>query len=235
MREQPVSKRKRQASVFLNFPFDAEYEPLGIALVGSIVGLGREPHCVLEVLDGGQGRLGRLIDLMRSCAVSMHDLSRVQPDQEGFPRFNMPFELGLACFYAKTGRPGRHRFFVFEQKGHRLDRTLSDLKAIDPMIHGANPMALVRKVFDCLEQSGSGHSIMLSRSKLVTLVNGLTKAAESIKVDCAVEHVFEDASSFKSLVETATVILDEMRSPRGRCSWKGGRSVEVVVAPALAE
>jgi len=80
-------------AVFINAPFDAAYEPLFITLVGMLVFLGQEPYCVLEVREKGEGRLARIIELIRNCRMSIHDLSRV-----GLPaRFNMPFELGLAC------------------------------------------------------------------------------------------------------------------------------------------
>jgi len=79
--------------VFLNVPFDTAYEPLFITLVGTLIFLKQEPHCVLEVREQGDGRLSRIFELMRRCRQSIHDLSRA-----GTPaRFNMPFELGLAC------------------------------------------------------------------------------------------------------------------------------------------
>src|SRR5437764_9856436 len=78
--------------VFINAPFDPSYEPLFITLVGTLVFLGQDPHCVLEVRERGDGRLARIIELMRMCRMSVHDLSRT-----GMPvRFNLPFELGLA-------------------------------------------------------------------------------------------------------------------------------------------
>ncbi len=79
-------------AVFVNVPFDATYEPLFVTLVGTLVFLGQKPRCVLEVREKGDGRLIRILDLMRTCRMSVHDLSRT-----GTPvRFNMPFELGLA-------------------------------------------------------------------------------------------------------------------------------------------
>jgi hypothetical protein len=82
----------RRRSVFLNVPFDESYEPLFVALISALVALGRIPRCVLELPEMGSGRLARILQLIRSCSISIHDLSRV-----GLPvRFNMPFELGIA-------------------------------------------------------------------------------------------------------------------------------------------
>jgi hypothetical protein len=63
--------------VFLNVPFDAAYESLFVALVGTLVFLGQKPHCVLEVRESGDGRLARIFALMRVCGTSIHDLSRI--------------------------------------------------------------------------------------------------------------------------------------------------------------
>jgi len=65
--------------VFVNAPFDASYEPLFVTLISTLVFLGQEPHCVLEVREQGKGRLPRILDLMRRCRMSMHDISRGVP------------------------------------------------------------------------------------------------------------------------------------------------------------
>src|SRR5437763_1236726 len=117
--------------VFINAPFDRAYEPLFITLVGTLVFLRQKPHCVLEVTETGSGRLARILDLMRACQLSIHDLSRT-----GVPvRFNMPFELGLACAI-QNASPTAYEIIVMDAKPYRLDRTLSDYKGRDPLIHG---------------------------------------------------------------------------------------------------
>jgi hypothetical protein len=74
--------------VFINAPFDDRYEPLFVALVGMLVFLGQKPRCVLEIREKGDGRLARILDLIRACRISVHDLSRVTTPV----RFNMPFD-----------------------------------------------------------------------------------------------------------------------------------------------
>ena len=116
-------------SVFLNVPYDSQYEGLFATLVATLVSLGQTPRCVLEVRERGQGRLARIYDLLGTCGVSIHDLSRT-----GTPaRFNMPFELGLACSLALAG--AAHDVVVLDSKPYRLDRTISDYKGRDPLIH----------------------------------------------------------------------------------------------------
>jgi hypothetical protein len=45
----------------------------------------------------------------------------------------MPFELGLAVAYEKSG--GRHAWFVFESMDRRIMKSLSDLNGTDVYIH----------------------------------------------------------------------------------------------------
>lgn len=116
-------------SIFLNVPYDDGYQPFFVTLVATLVLLGQTPRCVLEIQETGAGRLARVFDLLGSCGVSIHDLCRV-----GTPvRFNMPFELGMACTLALGGEP--HDIVVLDRKRYRLDRTLSDYKGRDPLIY----------------------------------------------------------------------------------------------------
>src|SRR6185295_6928929 len=120
-------------SVFLNVPFDEEYSPLFLALIAGLAALGRTPRCVLEVPSGGRNRLERIFGLIASCGASIHDLSRVTlSDHLNVPRFNMPFELGIAYSLSQL-KP--HSFFVFEEKAFRLQASLSDLSGHEGAEH----------------------------------------------------------------------------------------------------
>ena len=138
------SRETRRRSVFRNVPFDEDYETLFVALICALVALGRIPRCVLELPETGQGRLVRILQLIKSCPVSIHDLSRVELPA----RFNMPFELGIAVALSRFNR--KHKFIVLEKQRYRLDKTLSDLKAIDPVIHGATVPGVISCVLSSL-------------------------------------------------------------------------------------
>ena len=73
---------------------------------------------------------------MRHCRYSVHDLSRVQLSGPvpRTPRFNMPFELGVAVTWTALN-PKLHEWFLFEEQPHRLQRSLSDVSGTDPYIH----------------------------------------------------------------------------------------------------
>ena len=122
-------------SVFLNLPYDRQFEPLFLAYIAGVTAFGMTPHATLEI-PGSARRLDRIFELISSCPYSIHDLSRVQLDRNApaTPRFNMPFELGLAVAYEKSG--GRHAWFVFESMDRRIMKSLSDLNGTDVYIHG---------------------------------------------------------------------------------------------------
>ena len=143
------------SSVFINAPFDTAYEPQFIAIVAATIAIGRTPRCVLEVAERGTGRLRRLLQLIEACDVSLHDLSRV-----GVPaRFNMPFELGLACAVAnlRQRRP-RHAFILLERRRYRLQITLSDLNGFDPYIHNGTVSGTIESVLDALRPRSNAPS-----------------------------------------------------------------------------
>src|SRR5438270_5006301 len=103
------------------------------------------PRVALEIA-GNRRRLDRIFDLLRSCRFSIHDLSKVQLDRKKpcAPRFNMPFELGLAVAWGKM--KGAHTSFVMESMDCRLEKSLSDLNGIDPYIHGGTVDGVFREM-----------------------------------------------------------------------------------------
>jgi hypothetical protein len=133
--------RVKKSSVFLNVPFDRGYERQFLALLAAVLALGRRPRCVLELADPGEGRLARTIRHLQHCRVSLHDLSRAG-------RFNMPFELGLACAVSRLSGP--HDFFVFHKAERRLDRQLTDLKGVDHSTHGGTVRGTITCVLEVL-------------------------------------------------------------------------------------
>lgn len=105
-----MSKGKRnkrptpnRAFLFLNIPYDREFESLFLAYIAAVCGFGLVPRATLEI-PGGERRLDRIFDLIRECRYSFHDLSRVELDTKAppTPRFNMPFELGLVVAWKRT-------------------------------------------------------------------------------------------------------------------------------------
>jgi len=134
---------RANVSLFLNVPYDSSFRNLYLAYIAGVSSFGIVPRTTLEI-PGGERRLDRILSLIRSCAYSLHDLSRVEldPHPPRTPRFNMPFELGLAVSWQKLKR-ANHTWFVFETMQRRAEKSLSDLSGTDIYIHHGN----VRGVF----------------------------------------------------------------------------------------
>src|SRR2546425_3659347 len=128
----PYSVVRLRAGAFLNVPYDDEYEHVYVALVAGFVAFGLNPRATLE-LPGPERRLSRILRLLKSCRYSFHDLSRVQLSH-GAPRFNMPFELGLAVALSAP-RFAKHRWVILGTRPPKAQRTLSGLRGTDPSFH----------------------------------------------------------------------------------------------------
>ena len=111
----------RERRIFINIPFDDLYERLYIALIAGLGGLGLIPQSVLQI-PPSDNRLNRIFGLLQKCGSSINDLSRIELDRKAprTPRFNMPFEAGLALALTLLGKSGqlrrRHRPFIFEPR-----------------------------------------------------------------------------------------------------------------------
>jgi hypothetical protein len=142
-RPQPVVANP--ADVFLNLAFDPRREYLYLALITGVVGVGLNPRCVVE-LPANAVRLERLRQLIASCRYSIHDMSAVEVTARPFrvPRFNMPFELGLAIGIQLESHA--HECRVMEAVRHRVDQSLSDLRGFDAYIHGGTPEGVLDAV-----------------------------------------------------------------------------------------
>lgn len=140
-------------SVFINCPFDEEYADLLFALVFTLHRGGFKPCCSKEFGSSGTPtRLSQICDLVRDCPYHIHDLSRVQSTwsdqfQCYIPRFNMPFELGLALGNTEFSKnPDTKRILILESKAYRFDQSLSDLKGYDPTTHDDDVNKLIEVV-----------------------------------------------------------------------------------------
>lgn len=132
-RRDPPRGRKRY-SVFLNIPYDKGFTNLYLAYIAGISAFGLVPRATLEI-PTSQRRLDRIVRLINQCTYSIHDLSRVQLDRNKprTPRFNMPFELGLAVALDRSH--GRERWYVCESLEYRISKSLSDLDGTQVHIH----------------------------------------------------------------------------------------------------
>jgi len=135
-------------NVFVNCPFDADYQPLFQAIVFTIEDCEFRARCALEVEDSGEVRANKIIRIIKECALGIHDISRTEVNPEGLPRFNMPYELGLfiGCAVFGAAPHKNKRALVLDKERYRYDKFLSDIAGQDIQDHGNDVEQLIRKV-----------------------------------------------------------------------------------------
>jgi hypothetical protein len=196
----------RQKSVFLNLPYDARFRSLFLAYVAGTSAFGLIPRATLEI-PGSARRLDRILALMDACQYSLHDMSRVQLDRESppTPRFNMPFELGLAVGY-HTRRPNRkHAWFVFETRPWRFQKSLSDLNGTDVYVHGGTPSGVFRELLSAFVR----HHNQPTVHQMTVIFEALRENLRPILQETGATSLFQ-ASVFRRLSVYASALADEL-------------------------
>ena len=199
-RRRSASRRPRRlpAAAFLNLPYDAKHEELFLAFLAGLSGFALIPHTTLEI-PGSQRRLDRIVHLLRRCRYSFHDLSRVEldPTPPATPRFNMPFELGLAVALEKTRR-SRHEGLVFETRPHRVWKSLSDLAGTDEYVHGGTPRGVLQALSNALVRRRHQPTV----AELEEIYRDVSEYASEVKRRLSTKSLFE-ARVFRELVAAA--------------------------------
>ena len=177
--------------VFLNIPYDVQFDRLYIAYISGLIHLGLKPRATIEI-PGGENRLDKILDLIRSCPFSIHDLSRVQWDRTlpRTPRFNMPFELGLAVASAKLDS-SPHAWFVFETVRHRVSKSLSDLGGADCNIHEGKVTGVMRELGNAFVRRKQDQRS--SVSEMMKTYRTVSKLVEDIMRGTGAKSLFEPA------------------------------------------
>lgn len=200
-----ASQPADEFSVFLNIPYDIRFSKLCLAYVAGLTCFGLRPRASLEI-PGGERRLDRVLELIQTCDYSIHDLSRVQLNREvpPTPRFNMPFELGLAVAMAKVGPVARQgNWFVFESMKRRVQKSLSDLDGTEVYIHSGT----VRGVFAQLANAFVREARQPTVQQMEVVFDKLTRAVPVVKQQAGTRDLFA-ASVFTKLVVFARTIAD---------------------------
>ncbi len=199
----------RERRVFLNIPFDQRYESLYVALIAGLGGLGLIPQSVLQI-PPSKNRLDRLFALLQRCGSSISDLSRIELDRRAprTPRFNMPFEAGLAMALSLLSRQlgYTHRPFIFEAQNYRLQKSTSDLNGVDPCLHGGTAKGMLRAVTQAFQRQGQRRTV----NDLYPVYTDLLIFAQRLKRANRLTELF-DGVSFRQLSQAAR----EIASRRG--------------------
>ncbi|WP_148649710.1 hypothetical protein [Lysobacter antibioticus] len=156
-----MAKIKPTDSVFINCPFDPEYWPLFEVAIFTVIACGFVPRSSLEEKDSGANRLEKIVRLISSSRYGIHDLSRIQLDSDGYPRFNMPFEFGIDWTFRHYGedKHRKKRLLLLEKNQHTLKRYLSDIAGQDPVHHGDSLEVLLKVIRDFLVASSQRQNV----------------------------------------------------------------------------
>jgi hypothetical protein len=194
-------------AVFLNIPYDQSFRSLYLAYIAGLVHLGFVPRVTLG-LPGGARRLDKILAEIQGCRYSIHDLSRVSLDRNppfATPRFNMPFELGLAVAWEKLN-PTMHDWFVFEAKSYRAQKSLSDLNGTDPQIHGGQVSGVMRELSNVFRRPKNQPTV----PEMMSTFNAISRRSAKILEKAGTKSLFE-ARPFQELCYEAKVAADSLR------------------------
>jgi len=137
--------------VFLNYPFDSEFEGLANAMHFAVIAAGLIPVCANDLSVPDRPRLEMLIDAIINSHYSAHDFSRFTGEGDNnFARFNMPIEMGMAIFHALHTQRSGHRCAFFVATPHDHQAFVSDLAGLDPKHYGQDDFQLVVSVYEWL-------------------------------------------------------------------------------------
>jgi hypothetical protein len=137
--------------VFINCPFDKEYERLLCALIFAIHDCGFVARCALEANDSGEVRFHKIVDIIRQCKYGIHDISRTELGGHQLPRFNMPLELGLFLGAREFDKRRKKVCLVLDKKAFRYQKFCSDIAGQDIQAHNLKVASAIEAVRDWLQ------------------------------------------------------------------------------------
>jgi hypothetical protein len=143
------SRPEYEKSVFINCPYDAEFEEMFLAIVFTVAAFGFIPRSARDSEGRADTRIDRITETLANCKYSIHDLSRFTGEGIGnLARFNMPLELGiaLALRHERRNAGPNHNWVVLVPGGHQHQRFVSDLNGFDPSRHELTVRSVVREV-----------------------------------------------------------------------------------------
>lgn len=146
-------RRAYTDQVFINCPLDEPYRPLLHALVFVIHACGMVARSALEADNGAEVRIEKIMRIIGECCHSVHDISRVELDDEsGLPRMNMPFELGLFLGARRFGDECQQEktCIIFDRERYRYQRFISDIAGQDIRAHHGSATELIHVVRNAL-------------------------------------------------------------------------------------
>lgn len=145
-----MGRSSRAGTAFINLAYVDSNVELYLGLLAGLAGFGLAPVAAMHD-PGSDPQLSRIYRLIEESVISFHDLSylSLDPPSPRTPRFNMPFELGLAVAVALSANR-RHRWFLLEKVPHRAAKSLSDISGTNVQIHDGRAPSVLKAVSNAL-------------------------------------------------------------------------------------
>jgi hypothetical protein len=142
--------------VFINCPFDKDYDVLFKAVVFTIFDCGFVARCALELQDASQIRIEKIYKIISECKYGIHDLSRTERDSDShLPRFNMPLELGIFLGSKKFGSAQHKKqvCLIMDKEKYRYQKYISDISGQDISSHNNDYKECIRIIRNWLRSA----------------------------------------------------------------------------------
>lgn len=138
--------------------------------------------------------------MIGECKFAIHDLSRIQVEPSGLPRFNMPLELGI--FYgAKIFGSGNQKSkvcLILSKERFQYQKYISDFAGQDIAAHGDEPQQAVKAVRGFL----SSHLRQSLLSPKI-LWDRFTRFNQELRLVCAEKELDESELQFWERLDLA--------------------------------
>ena len=134
--------------VFINCPFDEAYLPLLHAATFATYFCGFYPTSALAENNGLENRIDKIARIIEQCRYGIHDISRTELNAAGWPRFNMPFELGLFYGARRYGNKIQKikNALILERDKYSYQYFISDINGIDIHAHENDHNRMIRHI-----------------------------------------------------------------------------------------
>lgn len=148
-------------NVFINCPFDRDYDSIFEAIVFTVHACGFIARCAKEYQDSDDIRIEKIFGIIQECKYGIHDLSRTDLTGKSLPRYNMPLELGIFMGCKRFGITGQKekKYIVLDSEPHRYRQFISDISGQDILEHNNRFDEAIKKVRNWLASTSRRKSI----------------------------------------------------------------------------
>jgi len=184
-------------NLFINCPFDKDYQSIFQAIVFTVFDCGYTPRCSLEIEDSSEVRIDKITKVIAECKYGIHDISRTELDKDtNLPRFNMPLELGIFLGAKRFGDDEQKKkaCLILDKTPYRYQSFISDIAGQDIQSHGDDDSEVIKVVRNWLRRISErvtipGGKEILKRYRLFS--SELPGICEEFKIT-ADEMIFND-------------------------------------------